>query len=463
MPKLDHSTAGDYARGLDEMRSYFPEGDLSREPRLSDPGARWYLFNELAICLTGLGRCEEASPFHQRNIEAGLAAKEVTGPRAAYANLAELHLHSGDYEQMLLAAKNAFALSQDPEWQRDTLVLVGWAAHQLGDLDMATAAFEQVDRLSGRKDVEPLADIWAILRAEVLSAAGRTKSARKLLESVAADPAPHVAAQALGAMGDYERAFALVGPTSAELVKRDLMRRQKIAAFGAEAMATDYDDTLAQDGKMSSATEAALDRWRSSGRKSILVSGRPLYDLLPTELNRRGEHAPPLDPQAERHFDLVVAENGGVIWDPRTTEVIDLCPHVPEGLIEALISAGVPDDCLWAGRTVVASKLQYIDAIRRGIEGLPVEISLNRESVMLLPKGVDKASGLRAACELLGTSVERTAGFGDAANDLPFLSACGLSIAVANAEDQVKAIVSLVARGRRGDGVRETLDALRSA
>ena len=222
-------------------------------------------------------------------------------------------------------------------------------------------------------------------------------------------------------------------------------------------MATDYDDTLAQDGKLTPATEAELARWRASGRKSILVSGRPLYDLRPSELDRRGEHAPPLVPHADRHFDLIVAENGGVLWDPKRDVVIDLCRRVQPELIDSLVRAGVPEDMLWAGRTVVASKIQHLDRIRAGIAGFDVEISLNRESVMLLPKGVDKASGLAAACERLGTSTERTVGFGDAENDLTFLEACGLGVAVANAEESVKRIATCIADGERGAGVCQVL------
>jgi HAD superfamily hydrolase (TIGR01484 family) len=45
------------------------------------------------------------------------------------------------------------------------------------------------------------------------------------------------------------------------------------------ALATDYDGTLAHDGVVDEATIKALKRFRQSGRKLILVTGRELPDL----------------------------------------------------------------------------------------------------------------------------------------------------------------------------------------
>jgi hypothetical protein len=45
-------------------------------------------------------------------------------------------------------------------------------------------------------------------------------------------------------------------------------------------LATDYDNTLASEGRISGAARAALERLRASGRRAILVTGRRLDDLL---------------------------------------------------------------------------------------------------------------------------------------------------------------------------------------
>ena len=45
------------------------------------------------------------------------------------------------------------------------------------------------------------------------------------------------------------------------------------------ALATDYDGTLAEDGKVSAHTVRALKKLRESGRRVLLVTGRELDDL----------------------------------------------------------------------------------------------------------------------------------------------------------------------------------------
>jgi len=52
---------------------------------------------------------------------------------------------------------------------------------------------------------------------------------------------------------------------------------------------------------------------------------------------------------------------------------------------------------------------------------------------MVLPSGVNKASGLQVALNELRLSPHNSVGVGDAENDHVFLSTCECSVAVANA------------------------------
>ena len=72
-------------------------------------------------------------------------------------------------------------------------------------------------------------------------------------------------------------------------------------------LATDYDGTLACDGRVDRETIEALNRLRASGRKLLLVTGRHLPDLQS------------VFPQLEL-FERVVAENGGLLYRPATRE-----------------------------------------------------------------------------------------------------------------------------------------------
>ena len=97
-----------------------------------------------------------------------------------------------------------------------------------------------------------------------------------------------------------------------------------------------------------------------------------------------------------------------------------------------------------------------LDAIRD--LGLELQIIFNKGAVMILPAGVNKASGLTAGLDELGLSPHNVAGIGDAENDHAFLRLCGASAAVANALPSLKTECDLVTRGGRGAGVVEVID-----
>jgi hydroxymethylpyrimidine pyrophosphatase-like HAD family hydrolase len=81
---------------------------------------------------------------------------------------------------------------------------------------------------------------------------------------------------------------------------------------------------------------------------------------------------------------------------------------------------------------------------------------------MVLPAGVDKASGMEAALGELALSSRDAVGVGDAENDLAFLSRCGCAVGVSNALAHVKERADLVTDGARGAGVAELIGRLLS-
>lgn len=213
------------------------------------------------------------------------------------------------------------------------------------------------------------------------------------------------------------------------------------------ALATDYDDTLASGGHVEAATLAALARLRASGRRIILVTGRRLEELITV--------CPQLDV-----FDLVVLENGGVLYDPRSGEETALADPPPEAFVRRLRELGV--EPLATGRVVVATFLPHdhamLDAVRE--LGLEIHIVYNGAAVMGLPTGVNKASGLEHALHTLGLSAHEVVAIGDSPNDHSLLRLSECPVAVANAEPSIKAIASLVTRNKAGAGVVELIDEL---
>jgi HAD superfamily hydrolase (TIGR01484 family) len=213
------------------------------------------------------------------------------------------------------------------------------------------------------------------------------------------------------------------------------------------ALVTDYDGTLAHDGRVSSETISSLERLRASGRRLVLVTGRELDDLRHT-FDR-------LDV-----FDVVVAENGALVFDPSTREERLLCEPPPDHFVRALKDRGVSP--LSVGRAIVATQEPNETVVLEVIKelGLELEIIFNKGAVMVLPSGVNKATGLVEALGRLGLSAHNAVAVGDAENDHAFLSSCEASVAVANALPTLKERADFVTKGKRGDGVVELVEAL---
>lgn len=211
------------------------------------------------------------------------------------------------------------------------------------------------------------------------------------------------------------------------------------------ALATDYDGTIAHDGIVNETTIAALERFRNSGRKLILVTGRELPDLMKT-FSR-------LD-----LFDRVVAENGALLYRPETREETTLCGPPDQAFVEELDRRGVKP--VSVGRTIVATWRPHETEVLEIIRDLNLELQVifNKGAVMILPSGVNKASGLRAALRELGISEHSTAGVGDAENDHSFMSICECAVAVANAVPQLQERADLVTVADHGAGVGEMID-----
>jgi hydroxymethylpyrimidine pyrophosphatase-like HAD family hydrolase len=212
-------------------------------------------------------------------------------------------------------------------------------------------------------------------------------------------------------------------------------------------LACDYDGTLARAGRVDDATVDALRRLCESGRRIVLVTGRELDDLLA------------VFPGVEL-FDRVVAENGALLYDPASRESHALGPPPAETFLAALRSLGVSP--VSTGRVIVATREPHEAAVVQAIRecGLELQLVFNRGAVMVLPSGINKASGLAAALAQLGLSRHNCVGIGDAENDHAFLALCECAVAVGDALPAVREAADLVTSGGAGTGVIELVDAL---
>jgi HAD superfamily hydrolase (TIGR01484 family) len=213
------------------------------------------------------------------------------------------------------------------------------------------------------------------------------------------------------------------------------------------ALAADYDGTIALHGHVDGSTVGALERARSSGRRLVLVTGRELESLLA------------VFPEAAL-FDRVVAENGAVIYDPAARTVHSLGEPPPQLFVEELRQRGIAP--LSTGHVIVSTwepnETTVLEVIRD--LGLELQVIFNKGAVMVLPTGINKATGLKVALADIGVSLHNTVGIGDAENDQAFLGACECAVAVANALESVKSRVDLVTEADHGAGVAELVERL---
>src|SRR5262249_38298785 len=130
------------------------------------------------------------------------------------------------------------------------------------------------------------------------------------------------------------------------------------------ALACDYDGTLAFNGRVATSTLEGLNRFRSSDRRLILVTGRVLSEILSICSNIE-------------LFDLVVAENGGVLYEPSSRREKILSSPPSPALVRLLTEQKIP---LQMGRVVLATRQPYEDVVLRTIQevGLEMHVIFNK-------------------------------------------------------------------------------------
>src|ERR1051325_917776 len=107
------------------------------------------------------------------------------------------------------------------------------------------------------------------------------------------------------------------------------------------ALACDYDGTLAQNGHVNDAVLAELKRWRYSGKRLILLTGRILPELKSV--------FPSLS-----LFNRVVVENGALLYRPDTNEEILMGSPLPDAFYKRLREHGIKP--LIRGRVIIATR-----------------------------------------------------------------------------------------------------------
>jgi hydroxymethylpyrimidine pyrophosphatase-like HAD family hydrolase len=161
-------------------------------------------------------------------------------------------------------------------------------------------------------------------------------------------------------------------------------------------------------------------------------------------------------------FEWVVAENGGLLYRPATREIRPLAVPPPPEFVQTLRDRGV-SPCS-KGEVIVSTWEPHEKTVLATIRdlGLELQVIFNKGAVMILPSGVNKATGLAQALAEMQVSPQNAVAVGDAENDHALLASCGIGAAVANATESLKKEANLVLSNGNGAGVGELIERLLS-
>ena len=77
--------------------------------------------------------------------------------------------------------------------------------------------------------------------------------------------------------------------------------------------------------------------------------------------------------------------------------------------------------------------------------------------IEITPKGIDKAASLEHLCKIIGSSRENMIACGDGFNDISMIKYAGVGVAMANAQEEVKAVADYITASNDEDGVAQVI------
>lgn len=159
-------------------------------------------------------------------------------------------------------------------------------------------------------------------------------------------------------------------------------------------------------------------------------------------------------------FDMIIAENGCLIYDCKSNYEIELAPmkwKAKKIQIERILNEeGIKFN---SGNFIISVKknASIESFLKNKLPEYEFQLESNADDIMVLPEGIDKGYAIKKA---MGDK-KFSAGIGDNINDLKLFEAVDIRIAVANAEQVLKDKADVVTSIPYGNGVAEALSSIR--
>ena len=99
-----------------------------------------------------------------------------------------------------------------------------------------------------------------------------------------------------------------------------------------------------------------------------------------------------------------------------------------------------------------------VEKIKAVLSNYPVKIYDSKFAIHITDPAVDKGSSLINVAECIDIKPSEIMAVGDSENDIEFLKAAGLKVAVSNADKDLKDIADYITAETHGDGVKETVE-----
>lgn len=253
---------------------------------------------------------------------------------------------------------------------------------------------------------------------------------------------------------------------------------------------SDIDGTLiTPDKQVTASARAAIDALRAAGAMFTLVSSRPPLGMARiaravdldqpfAAFNGAAVVTPDLQPlrrislaaDTARRVLAVLAAHDVSAWvfngddwvitapdgprvdnERRTVGYGPVIAHSFDGHLQAVGKiVGVSDDHPRLAQAEAAVRVAL------GADG----IAMRSQAYYLdiTPPGADKGAAVLALCDLLGVDPKRTAVIGDMANDVAMFGVAGLSVAMGQAPDDVKAAASAVTAANTQEGFARAVE-----
>jgi len=200
---------------------------------------------------------------------------------------------------------------------------------------------------------------------------------------------------------------------------------------------TDLDRTLTDETLiLHPGVPTAIASLRRAGVAAILVTGRSYDHLL-----ANGHDAT---------FDALVAENGAIV-SVGTGGAPDVLHERFAGTAREALDA-FASEIAW-GRVIGSAARALTKDIGAALHAAGIAHALvpNADEIMILPPGVDKATGARRALHLLGATGATTWAIGDGENDVVLLEMADVAAVAQNAHPAARAVADIELPERYGE------------